>query len=98
MNDETLSVDVIKSVVEGPGHFLGADQTLDIMKTEYVYPQHADRQSPDDWADAGSKDIWKRAEEKVREILAEYRPIQIDPQTDARIRDQFPVHLPKLWT
>ena len=98
VNDETLSVDVIKSVVEGPGHFLGADQTLDIMKTEYVYPQHADRQSPDDWADAGSKDIWKRAEEKVREILAEHRPIQIDPQTDARIRDQFPVHLPKLWT
>lgn len=97
VTDETLSVDVIKQVVEGPGHFLGAEQTLDLMNTEYVYPQQSDRRTPEDWFEGGAKDMWKRAEEKAREVLAHHRPIQIDPETDARIRARFPIRLPPLW-
>jgi len=62
VNEETLSVDVINKVVEGASHFLGTDQTMDLMKTEYVYPEQADRQSAADWQDAGSKDIWNAPE------------------------------------
>ena len=98
VNEETLSVDVINSVVEGPGHFLGTDQTLQLMKTEYVYPQQADRLSPDDWQDAGSKDIWQRATEHAREVLNTHWPVYIDKTTDATIRSQFPVHLPAHWS
>ena len=97
VTDETLSVDVIKQVVEGPGHFLGAGQTLDLMNTEYVYPTQADRATPDDWFEGGAKDMWKRAEEKARDVLAHHRPVQIDPETDARIRARFAIHLPPLW-
>ena len=97
VSDETLSVDVIADVIAGPGHFLGSRQTLELMETEFVYPRHADRSSPDDWFDAGSKDIWDRASSKVRDILQSHRPEQIAPETDARIRDRFVIHLEKSW-
>ena len=96
VSDETLSVDVVKQVVESPGHFLGADQTMELMNTEYVYPEQADRATPDDWLEGGAKDIWKRAEEKARDVLANHRPVHINPETDVRIRNSFPIHLPPL--
>ncbi|MBT7646591.1 MAG: methyltransferase, partial [Rhodospirillaceae bacterium] len=58
VTDETLSVDVVAQTVNGPGHYLGAPQTLELMETEYIYPRYADRSSPDDWIDAGSRDMW----------------------------------------
>ena len=97
VTDETLSVGVIKEAIEGPGHFLGADQTMDLMKTEYVYPEQSDRTTADEWLEAGAKDMWQRAGEKAREILRDHRPIQIDAETDARIRKDFPILLDPLW-
>ena len=66
VSDETLSVDVIAEVVAGPGHFLGAAQTLELMQSEYVYPQQADRSSPDVWAEEGARDIWERAAARAK--------------------------------
>jgi len=97
VNEETLSVDVINNVVAGAGHFLGADQTMNLMKTEYDYPEQADRQSPADWQDAGSKDIWQRAREHAVVVLNTHRPLYIDSGTDNKIREQFPVRLAPHW-
>ena len=97
VNEDTLSVEVIKQVVDGPGHFLGAGQTMDLMKTEYAYPDHVDRQPPDVWLEEGGKDMWQRAGETAREVLATHWPVQIDAETDRRIRDGFAIHLPPLW-
>lgn len=97
VNEETLSVDVIKSVVSGPGHFLGSEQTMELMKSEYVYPKHADRQSPQDWVESGAKDSWQRARERVDELLGSHWPVQIDEVTDSKIRQQYPIHLERLW-
>jgi len=60
VNEETLSVDVIKEVVHGAGHFLGSQQTLELMQREYIYPILGDRESPDNWMDAGGKDQCSR--------------------------------------
>ena len=98
VTDETLSVDVIANVVEGEGHFLGAKQTMNLMKTEYDYPQQADRLSPDDWTEAGARDMWQRASETARTILHDHWPVQIDAATDAWIRRQYPIRLAPLWT
>ena len=39
-------LDVIRQVcLDGPGHFLGSDQTLALMQREYVYPVVGDRTS-----------------------------------------------------
>lgn len=97
VSDETLSVDVIADAVSGPGHFLGARQTMDLMESEFVYPRHADRTSPDDWSAAGAQDIWQRAAEKAETVLREHYPCQIDTAADAAIRERFTIHLDRVW-
>jgi len=93
VTDETLSVQLIEDTVRGPGHFLGSDQTLAVMESEYIYPSVGDRLSPDDWKDQGSTDIWERARHQVRELLAAHYPTYIDPERDALIRDRYDILL-----
>lgn len=95
VTDDTLSVDVIADTVAGPGHFLGAEQTLDLMQSEFVYPRHADRSPPDDWRDAGGTDIWQRARVAAKEVLTAHRPTHISLETDRHIRDAYNIHLPR---
>jgi trimethylamine--corrinoid protein Co-methyltransferase len=95
VNEETLSYHVMEQVVHGEGHFLRTDQTLGLMRTEYEYPELADRSTPGEWEAAGSPDIRERAAERVRAILSTHYPEYIDPAVDAKIRDIFPILLPK---
>ena len=94
VNDESVAIEVIKDVINGPGHFLGHAQTLDVMQTEYVYPLVGDRLSPDDWKDAGSLDVRQRANRVVKEILDGPAPTHISADSDSLIREMFPIHLP----
>ncbi len=91
VTDETLSVQVIEDAVRGPGHFLGSEQTLAVMESEYVYPSVGDRLSPADWKDRGATDIWDRAKLRVRELLADHYPVYIEPDRDAAIRSRFDI-------
>ena len=93
VNDETLSLSVIEESVKGPGHFLGHTQTMELMESEYVYPQIANRQSPSDWKQAGALDSWEHATLKAKKILNTYYPQYIDPKLDSVIRCNFPIRL-----
>ncbi len=93
VNDETLSVQVIEDAVNGPGHYLGSEQTLAVMESEYIYPSVGDRSSPDDWKDAGSTDMWERAKIRVRELLSTHYPTYIEPDRDVAIRARFNILL-----
>ena len=93
VTEETLSVDVVKEAVRGAGHFLGHQQTLDLMEHEYTYPRQVDRKSPEDWRLGGSTDIWQRASDQARQILDSHYPEYIDCQSDQKIRKEFPIHL-----
>ena len=95
VNDETLSLDVIRQVVHGEGHYLRTEQTLGLMRTEYEYPALADRSTPGEWEAEGAPDIRERAGKRVREILSTHYPEYIDPAVDRRIRDTFPILLPQ---
>jgi trimethylamine--corrinoid protein Co-methyltransferase len=96
VDEASLSFDTIRQVcLEGPGHFLGSDQTLRLMQSAYLYPAIGDRKSPNEWTEQGALDITERAEKKVREILSTHFPTHIGDQVDARIRDRFPVKLPR---
>ena len=97
VTDETLSVEVIAETVAGPGHYLGARQTHDLMESEYVYPRHADRSSPDDWLAAGATDIWDRAAARARDVLDGHFPVLVEPRSDRAIRDAYSIHLPTHW-
>jgi trimethylamine--corrinoid protein Co-methyltransferase len=93
VTDETLAYEQIESAVFGEGHFLNQPQTLELMQTEYLYPEVGDRRTAGDWQDAGSPTVYELAHEKVKEILSSHYPNTIDPKADAAIRDQFPIKL-----
>ena len=93
VNEETLSADLIAEVVAGPGHFLGSEQTLKLMQTEYIYPVIGDRDTPDNWLEAGGKDASQMAHEHAQKVLAEHYPSHVPVAVDARIRRTFPVRL-----
>ncbi len=95
VTDESLSVEAVREVcTEGPGHFLGHDQTLDLMEKEYVYPEIGDRSSPKEWIEQGSTNIVQRARVRVTEILGSHYPRHIDADLDAKIRREFSIRLP----
>lgn len=88
-----LDLAIIEEVVGGEGHYLGSAQTLELMRSEYVYPDLGDRRSVDEWVSAGEPSLWDRAGERVRDILAIGRPGHLDPAHEAAIRSAFPIHL-----
>ena len=92
VNEQTLSFDNVSQVcLGGVGHYLGSDQTLAVMQSEYIYPAFGDRSSPTEWADRGKPVMLQRAIEKRDEILRSYFPKHISDETDAEIRKRFPI-------
>lgn len=95
VNDETLALDQIAQVtMNGPGHYLGTDQTLSRMQTDCVYPNMGDRTSPKEWAERGKPDLVARATARKKEILGSRPAASLDPALDAAIRAKFNIHLP----
>lgn len=95
VSDETLAADVIETVVNGEGHYLGHAQTLARMKTDYIYPEVADRHSPNDWKEAGSLDMRERARNAAREVLLHHYPSYISAEQDRWIRERHAILLPE---
>lgn len=93
VSSTTLATEMIREIVNGEGHFLGHSETYKRMATHFLYPQIADRRSPQEWEDAGSKDIREVAKEKVREILATHFPQHISAELDQKIRAKFDIRL-----
>ena len=93
VTDETLSYEVIKETVYGTGHYLGHPQTLELMQTEYLYPEVADRRTAGEWEVTGKEDVTELAHRKVRQILSSHYPEYIPPEADRKIREQFPIRL-----
>ena len=93
VNEETLSAKIIEEVIHGPGHFLGSQQTLELMQKEYIYPVIGDRDTPDNWMEAGAKDAREMAHEHVTKVLAKHHPTHVDAAIQAKIREAFPIRL-----
>jgi len=95
VNEKNLSLDTMRSVcLEGPGHYLGSDQTLGLMQTDYIYPTIGDRSSPKEWIEKGKPNLIQSATSLKDEILSKPSAAQFDPATDAAIRQKFNIHLP----
>ena len=93
VNEETLSIDVIREAVLGPGHFLGQPQTLQRMETDYLYPDLADRNGLGVWEAEGSQSILEKAQARVTDVMTSHFPAHVDRQTDDAIRAVFPIQL-----
>ena len=93
VSDDALNLEMVERVVTGDGHYLGEPETLARMKSDYVYPVLGDRQSIDDWCDAGEPAIWDAAVKQVRQI-ANTTPSHLSSSVESRIRQSFSIHLP----
>ncbi|MGO4914693.1 trimethylamine methyltransferase family protein [Pseudogemmobacter sp. W21_MBD1_M6] len=94
VNDDTTSLDVMRATcLGGPGHYLGTDQTLSMMQTEYIYPALGDRTSPKEWVEKGKPDLLRNATARKEKILAEPAAAAFAPDLDAEIRARFPIRL-----
>ncbi len=92
VTEDSLSIEAMKAVcLGGPGHYLGSDQTLGLMQSEYIYPAVADRLSPKEWAEVGKPELLPRARDRMAKILGEWTPL-IDPELDRAIRNKYNIH------
>jgi trimethylamine--corrinoid protein Co-methyltransferase len=94
VDEDTLSLEVIRTAcIGGPGHYLGAGQTLARMQTDYLYPACANRASPKEWVEQGQPDLIATATTRKERILATRAPARFAPDLDAAIRARFRIHL-----
>ena len=75
VNDETLAVNVIREMGIGKD-YLSHESTYQHMASQ-SRAQLMDRRMREDWEADGSKDIYQRAHEKMRNILKTYEPPQL---------------------
>jgi trimethylamine--corrinoid protein Co-methyltransferase len=87
VDDETIAVSLVKKV--GPGSagdsYLAADHTLKWLRSEeYILPRVSVRGSFQVWENAGKKDTYQLAKDKVKEY-SEQKRIGIDPDRKAKL-------------
>jgi len=76
VSDATLDLDTIKKVGVG-GHYISEPTTLKNLKAFWL-PELLDRDWRKEWEGKGWKRLFKRACERVDEILANYVPEPLD--------------------
>ncbi len=86
VNDETLAVEVIKSVGAG-GNYLNQKHTKRYMHTEQSRVKLIDRRMRDRWQEKGSKGMADRAREEAIALLKNYKPQPLDPAVSKKLRD-----------
>jgi trimethylamine--corrinoid protein Co-methyltransferase len=96
VTEDSISLETIRQTcLEGPGHYLGSDQTLQLMQRDYVYPEVGDRQSPKEWVEKGRLTMLDRAIRRKNDVLANHFPSHVSSAIDDAIRAKFPVGLPR---
>ena len=94
VTDDALNLDVFREVcIDGPGHYLGHDQTISLMQTEYIYPSVSDRSSPKEWEELGKPVLTESAAARMNAILADTSQKLIDDETDALVRQNYTILL-----
>ena len=94
VNTDTLSVEVMRRVcLEGPGHYLGHEQTLSLMQSEYIYPAVGDRTSPKEWAEIGKPNLLEVAIKEKNRLLSLENAARLPVDRDAEIRATLPIRL-----
>lgn len=78
VDDETLGLEIVKEAGPG-GNFLTLGHTARHFRREHYIPRLMVREGYSAWEKDGSRTALDRARERVREILANHRPRELDP-------------------
>lgn len=84
VNEETLAFDLIKKVDIG-GDYLVQKHTRANMRRDYWYPPMTDRTSYETWLSKGAKDFRTRANERAKQILADYSPAPLEADVSKKL-------------
>jgi trimethylamine--corrinoid protein Co-methyltransferase len=88
--EDLVSLETMREVcLGGPGHYLGSDETLRLMQTEYVYPALSDRTSPKEWEELGRPQLLVRATARKEAILAASTVPLVSPEIDREVRERW---------
>lgn len=94
VSEDTLAISTIGHVIHDEGHFLGQSETYKRMKTDFLYPDIADRRSFEEWENDGSMDIRVSAKERAKEILSNHFPKHLSADIENSLRSKFDIKLP----
>jgi len=84
VSDDTLALDLIDDV--GPrGHFLDRPHTAEHFRRAIWQPRLFVRDSYEGWKEAGSRDLFQRLNERVREILETHEPEPLDRKVQKKV-------------
>ena len=86
VNPTTLALDAIARVRPGAG-FLADDHTLENWRWAQWRPGLIDRSRYDRWVGQGSKDMFTRANERARELLAEHEVPPLPEEAEEVVSD-----------
>jgi trimethylamine---corrinoid protein Co-methyltransferase len=75
-SNEYQAFDAIRETAPG-GNYMAAPLTLKYMRSEHFFPGVFDREPFDKWQQKGGKDIRTRCQEKARQLLSGYRPVEV---------------------
>jgi len=84
VTEEKMGVDVIDKVGPG-GHFLNQKHTMKHLREEHFLPKLTDRDSHELWVEKGKRAIHERAREEVKRILAEHKPLPLEPDVEKEL-------------
>ncbi|MGI9463861.1 MAG: trimethylamine methyltransferase family protein [Aestuariivirgaceae bacterium] len=81
LSEKAQALDAIQEV--GPGaHFLASAHTHANFETAFFQPRNADANSFEQWQAEGGKDAARRANERWKRLLQDYRQPPLDPAID----------------
>ena len=86
VNDDTLAIDLIRSVGAG-GHFLTEEHTLRNMKKLQAQTKLFDRQPYAQWELAGRRELADRAAAEARKILKNHKPVELPKDVRDKLRN-----------
>jgi trimethylamine--corrinoid protein Co-methyltransferase len=84
VDENSLALEVMKAVGPG-GTFLSQDHTFENFRRELWIPKLLERRNWELWETDGSRDIFKVAEKKVLEMLAEKPAALLSPEVQKKI-------------
>jgi trimethylamine--corrinoid protein Co-methyltransferase len=86
LSDEALAFDAIAEVPPG-GHYLGTSHTMRHFRDAFYRAELFDYEAAEQWEKKGSQDSYVRASHKVRQLLADYEPPDLDPAIEEALTD-----------
>ena len=88
VNEDTLALDALNRVKEAgsKGIFLTDDHTFNHFESALYFPTLIDRSRFDTWQAEGGRDLYKRSNDQVRNILAEHK---LTPEKDKGLLQQI---------